>query len=75
MKTQPHTSKAPIGSEIITNWKTQIKATQKNWNKLTEEELKKLDGTRGKLTSLVENRYHLSHSEAEKQVKSFFDKK
>ncbi len=71
---QQTNQKTPQGSENIANWDKKIKAAHQNWSKIPEDEFTKLDGTRGKLASLVENRYHVSHSEAESQVKKFCDK-
>ena len=44
------------------------------WGKLTEDELLQSEGHAEKLAGLVQERYAITHDEAEKQVKSFFDK-
>jgi|GEM_PF-3001114 len=50
-----------------------IQDAQKEWNKITKAEFSDLDGSRSKLTKLVESRYNIAHEVAEKQVKKFMD--
>ncbi len=71
MKTQQPDKGTSKSSDVIANWDKQVKAAHKNWDRISETELNKLDGSQRQLTSLVEDRYKLSHSEAEMQVKSF----
>jgi hypothetical protein len=55
-------------------WPSQIKAAKSNWNKISESELIKSNGTEINLTELVQQRYAVSKDVANKQVKSFIDK-
>lgn len=55
-------------------WPSQIKAAKSNWNKISESELLKSNGTEINLTELVQQRYSVSKDVANKQVKSFIDK-
>jgi uncharacterized protein YjbJ (UPF0337 family) len=41
---------------------------------LTEDELLKVEGRQEKLAALVQERYAITRDEADKQVKSFFEK-
>ncbi|MFT5781780.1 MAG: hypothetical protein ACI9EB_001150 [Pseudomonas sp.] len=64
----------PSVEELKGKWKQQVGSAKVTWGKLTEDELLQSEGHAEKLTGLVEERYAISHAEAEKQVKSFFDK-
>lgn len=54
-------------------WQKRVGAAHKVWSKLSESELKKSAGEPAKLSELVQSRYSLSRSDADKQVKSFID--
>lgn len=54
-------------------WKKRVGAAHKVWSKLSESELKKSAGEPAKLSELVQTRYSISGSEADKQVKKFID--
>jgi uncharacterized protein YjbJ (UPF0337 family) len=43
------------------------------WGKLTEDELLQVHGRQEKLAGLVQERYGITRSEADTQVKRFFD--
>lgn len=54
-------------------WQKRVGAAHKVWSKLSESELKKSAGEPAKLSELVQNRYSISRSDADKQVKNFID--
>ena len=64
----------PSSDELKGKWKQQVGAAKLAWGKLTEDELLKSEGHAQKLAGLVQERYAITHDEAEQQVKSFFDK-
>jgi uncharacterized protein YjbJ (UPF0337 family) len=55
-------------------WKQQVGAAKIAWGKLTEDELLRLEGHEQKLAGLVQERYAITRDEADKQVKTFFEK-
>lgn len=64
----------PTMDEVKGKWKQQVGAAKIAWGKLTEDELLKIEGHEQKLAGLVQERYAITREEAEKQVKSFFEK-
>jgi uncharacterized protein YjbJ (UPF0337 family) len=60
--------------EVKGIWKQQVGAAKIAWGKLTEDELLRLEGHEQKLAGLVQERYAITRDEADKQVKSFFEK-
>jgi uncharacterized protein YjbJ (UPF0337 family) len=64
----------PSIEELKGKWKQQVGSAKVAWGKLTEDELLQSEGHAEKLAGLVQERYAITHDEAEKQVKSFFDK-
>lgn len=64
----------PTIDEVKGKWKQQVGAAKIAWGKLTEDELLKIEGHEQKLAGLVQERYAITREEAEKQVKSFFEK-
>ena len=64
----------PSVDEVKGKWKQQVGAAKIAWGKLTEDELLRLEGHEQKLAGLVQERYAISRDEADKQVKSFFEK-
>ncbi|HMB84374.1 MAG TPA: CsbD family protein [Terriglobales bacterium] len=60
--------------ELKGKWKQQVGAAKIAWGKLTEDELLKVEGRQEKLAGLVQERYAITRDEADKQVKSFFEK-
>ncbi|WP_152342846.1 hypothetical protein [Rheinheimera sp. KL1] len=54
-------------------WQKRIGAAHKVWSKLSESELKKSAGEPEKLAELVQTRYSISRSDADKQVRNFID--
>jgi uncharacterized protein YjbJ (UPF0337 family) len=55
-------------------WKQHVGSAKIAWGKLTEDELLKSEGHAQRLTGLVQERYAITHAEADKQVKSFIKK-
>lgn len=60
--------------EIKGLWKQQIGAAKIAWGKLTEDDLLQVQGRRDKLAGLVQERYGVARSEADRQVTEFFAK-
>ncbi len=71
---EKHTPSMPSMDEMKGKWKQQVGAAKIAWGKLTEDELLKLEGHEQKLAGLVQERYAITRGEADKQVKSFFEK-
>lgn len=69
-----HMPTIPGSEQIKGMWKQKVGAAKIAWGKLTEDELLKVEGHQQKLSGLVQERYAITRSEAEKQVKDFFDK-
>jgi len=61
-------------NDTKSRWQQQVGAAEKTWGKFTEDELIKLDGHEQKLVGLIQERYAVTHENAEQQVKSFLDK-
>lgn len=60
--------------QIEGNW-TQFKGTvQKQWGKLTNDELDVIDGRREELIGRIQKQYGVSKEEAEKQVDEFINR-
>lgn len=64
----------PSVDEVKGIWKQHVGAAKIMWGKLTEDEFLKLEGHVQKLTGLIQERYAITRDEADKQVKSFFEK-
>jgi uncharacterized protein YjbJ (UPF0337 family) len=62
----------PSGTELKGRWKQRIGAAQIAWSRLTEDELRKIEGHEQKLSGLIQRRYAITHSEAVEQVRAFF---
>jgi uncharacterized protein YjbJ (UPF0337 family) len=60
--------------EMKGKWKQQVGAAKVAWGKLTEDELLKSEGHEQKLSGLIQERYAITHDEANKQVKNFIAK-
>lgn len=60
--------------QIQGNW-TQFKGTvQKQWGKITNDELDVIDGRREELVGRIQKQYGVSKEEAEKQVDEFLNR-
>ncbi|WP_331345158.1 hypothetical protein [Cellvibrio sp. UBA7661] len=55
-------------------WSKQVSNAKTMWGKLTDAELLHSNGKAENLSSLIQERYHINSSEADKQVKTFLDK-
>lgn len=64
----------PSADELKGKWKQQVGAAKVAWGKLTEDELLRLEGHQQKLAGLVQERYAITRDEADRQVKTFFEK-
>lgn len=64
----------PGMEELKGKWKQHIGSAKIAWGKLTEDELLKSEGHAQRLTGLVQERYAITHDEADKQVKAFKEK-
>lgn len=56
-------------------WKQLKGEVQKQWGKLTDDDLDIVNGSQEKLEGLVQERYGKNKEEAEKEVKAFLDGK
>jgi len=63
----------PNLDEIRGKWKQQVGAAKVAWGKLTDDELLQVQGHHEKLAGLVQERYGITRSEADTQVRGFFD--
>ena len=57
--------------QIKGNWKQFKGQAQKQWGKLTDDDLAVVDGKREELVGRIQQRYGVAREEAEKQVKKF----
>ncbi|MCY1265745.1 hypothetical protein D9M68_216270 [compost metagenome] len=55
-------------------WRELVGTARVVWDELTVAELIGSEGDAQKLTSLIQERYEMTHEEAEKQVLSFFER-
>ncbi|GLZ89147.1 CsbD family protein [Metapseudomonas resinovorans] len=55
-------------------WRELVGTARVVWDELTVAELIGSEGDAQKLANLIEERYEMSHEEAEKQVISFFER-
>ena len=59
-----------MNNDIIEgNWKKFTGEIQKQWGKLTDDNLSQVDGDRKKLAKLIQENYNIAHEEAEKQIR------
>jgi uncharacterized protein YjbJ (UPF0337 family) len=56
------------------NWKQFKGEVQKQWGKLTDDQLDQIQGSQEKLLGQLQESYGLSRDEAEKQYKEWADK-
>lgn len=73
LMSQPsETSATPTAGEAA---KTHVSAAHSTWAKISGEDLGKTQGNCDTLVASVEKRYSIRRSEADKQAKSFFDRR
>ena len=56
------------------NWKQLMGDAKKQWGKLTDDDLKQVEGRKDKLVGKIQARYGVAKDEAERQVDSFVAK-
>jgi len=54
-------------------WKQQMGAAKIAWAKLTDDELRRIDGNVERLAGLIQERYALTRAAAELQARRFFE--
>lgn len=65
-----------MNKDIITgNWKQMTGEIQKQWGKLTNDEVDQAQGSRTKLVGLIQERYGVAKDEAEKQLRAWEDRR
>lgn len=60
--------------QIAGKWQQLRGEVQKQWGKLTDDQLDQLEGDRTKLAGLVREQYGIAKEEAEKQVEDFYSR-
>lgn len=55
------------------NWKQLSGEIQKQWGKLTNDQLTQVNGSRQKLSGVLQENYGVAREEAEKQIKAWED--
>lgn len=58
--------------QIAGKWEQLKGEAQKQWGKLTDDELDRIEGDRTKLAGMVREKYGIAKEEAEKQVEDFY---
>ena len=53
------------------NWKQLSGSLKEKWGKLTDDDLKEVDGKREKLVGKLQERYGLARDKAEKELQQF----
>ena len=56
------------------NWKQLMGDAKKQWGKLTDDDLKQVEGRKDKLVGKIQERYGSTREEAEKQADDWLDK-
>lgn len=59
---------------IKSKWRELVGTAKTVWDELTVAELISSEGDAQKLANLIQERYEMTHEEAEKQVISFFER-
>jgi len=57
--------------QVSGNWKIVKGKIKEQWGKLTDDDLKVLQGSADQLTGTLERRYGIAKEEAERQVRDF----
>lgn len=57
------------------NWKQLKGEIQRQWGKLTNDELDQIEGNRVKLVGLIQERYGVAKDEAEEQLRAWEDRR
>lgn len=56
------------------NWKQLMGDAKKNWGKLTDDDLKQVEGRKDKLVGKIQERYGSTREDAEKQADDWLGK-
>ena len=56
------------------NWKQVKGKAQKQWGKLTEDDLDVIEGSRTELAGKIQERYGIAKDEAERQIEQWADR-
>ena len=59
---------------IKSKWRELVGTAKTVWDELTVAEMISSEGDAQKLANLIQERYEMTHEEAEKQVVSFFER-
>jgi len=71
-KEKPKKSSEPVNEDTIEgNWKHLMQDAQKQWSKLTNDNLAQINGSREKLAQALQKNYSIASEEAEKQMKEW----
>ena len=62
------------GDQLKGNWKQLMGDAKKQWGKLTDDDLKQVEGRKDKLVGKIQERYGSSREEAEKQADDWLGK-
>jgi len=57
------------------NWKQLKGEFQRQWGKITDDELDQVEGNRQKLVGLIQERYGVAKDEAEEQLRAWEDRR
>ncbi len=55
-------------------WQQLTGSAKTEWGKLTDDELRQIDGEKDRLVGVVQEKYGLARDEAEKQVEDWIEK-
>lgn len=55
------------------NWRQIVGDIQKYWGKLTNDSLEQINGSREKLSGLIQEQYGIARDEADRQLKAWED--
>ena len=62
-------------TELKGKWKQVTGEAKRHWGKLTDDDLKTIEGDRDKLVGKVQERYGKDKDQAEKEVNEWIEKK
>ena len=54
-------------------WKQLLGRAKKNWSKITDDELLRIEGNVQQLSGLIQERYGIARDEADRQIQKFAD--
>ncbi|TGY90555.1 CsbD family protein [Marinicauda algicola] len=62
------------GAELKAKWKQLTGEAKRQWGKLTDDDLKIIEGDKDKLVGKIQERYGKSRDEAEREVNAWIEK-